>query len=86
MADLLPPLAAAKIDAKTKVDEKVDYSNLPCPVSYDELNREAISLVLLITDLVFLLDIFFLELIALFSSWIAQTDLCGFNCIVLSSL
>ena len=42
MADLLPPLAAAQIDAKTKVDEKVDYSNLPCPVSYDELNREAI--------------------------------------------
>ncbi|KAF3548467.1 hypothetical protein DY000_02004624 [Brassica cretica] len=85
MADLLPPLAAAQIDAKSKVDEKVDYSNLPCPVSYDELNREAISLVLLITDLVFLLDIFFLELIALFSSWIAQTDLRGFNCIVLSS-
>ncbi|EOA31005.1 hypothetical protein CARUB_v10014148mg [Capsella rubella] len=41
MADLLPPLTAAQVDAKTKVDEKVDYSNLPCPVPYEELHREA---------------------------------------------
>ncbi|VVA98305.1 unnamed protein product [Arabis nemorensis] len=41
MADLFPPLAAAQVDAKSKVDEKVDYSNLPCPVPYEELHREA---------------------------------------------
>lgn len=48
MADLLPPLGTAQTDGKTKVDEKVDYSNLPCPVPYEELHREAISLVFLI--------------------------------------
>jgi mitochondrial import receptor subunit TOM40 len=42
MADLLPPLTAAQVDAKTKVDEKVDYSNLPSPVPYEELHREAL--------------------------------------------
>ncbi|XP_010508334.1 PREDICTED: mitochondrial import receptor subunit TOM40-1 [Camelina sativa] len=41
MADLLPPLTAAQVDDKTKVDEKVDYSNLPSPVPYEELHREA---------------------------------------------
>ncbi|KAF3602791.1 hypothetical protein F2Q69_00037828 [Brassica cretica] len=42
MADLVPPLVTAQIDGKQpKVDEKVDYSNLPCPVPYDELHREA---------------------------------------------
>ncbi|CAN7047342.1 unnamed protein product [Brassica oleracea var. botrytis] len=41
MADLFPPLVTAQIDDKPKVDEKVDYSNLPCPVPYDELHREA---------------------------------------------
>lgn len=43
MADLFPPLVTAQIDDKPKVDEKVDYSNLPCPVPYDELHREAYS-------------------------------------------
>ncbi|KFK39326.1 hypothetical protein AALP_AA3G230100 [Arabis alpina] len=38
MADLFPP---AQVDAKIKVDEKADYSNLPCPVPYEELHREA---------------------------------------------
>lgn len=64
MADLLPPLGTAQIDGKTKVDEKVDYSNLPCPVPYEELHREAISLVFLIH---YRSCLFFLELIALFS-------------------
>ncbi|KAF8068474.1 hypothetical protein N665_1149s0011 [Sinapis alba] len=41
MADLFPPLVTAQVDAKNKVDEKVDYSNLPCPVPYEELHREA---------------------------------------------
>ncbi|KAF8054025.1 hypothetical protein N665_1355s0008 [Sinapis alba] len=41
MADLFPPLVTAQIDDKPKVDEKVDYSNLPCPVPYEELHREA---------------------------------------------
>lgn len=49
MADLVPPLVTAQIDGKQpKVDEKVDYSNLPCPVPYDELHREAYSSVSLI--------------------------------------
>ncbi|CAE5967907.1 unnamed protein product [Arabidopsis arenosa] len=42
MADIFPPLTAAQVDAKIKVDEKVDYSNLPCPVPYEELHREAL--------------------------------------------
>ncbi|ESQ47882.1 hypothetical protein EUTSA_v10021197mg [Eutrema salsugineum] len=41
MADLLPPLVTAEVDAKAKFDEKVDYANLPCPVPYEELHREA---------------------------------------------
>ncbi|KAJ0232185.1 Mitochondrial import receptor subunit TOM40-1 [Hirschfeldia incana] len=41
MADLFPPLATSQADAKTKFDEKVDYSNLPCPVPYEEVHREA---------------------------------------------
>ncbi|KAJ0264531.1 Mitochondrial import receptor subunit TOM40-1 [Hirschfeldia incana] len=41
MADLFPPLVTAQIDDKPKADEKVDYSNLPCPVPYEELHREA---------------------------------------------
>ncbi|KAJ4873446.1 Mitochondrial import receptor subunit TOM40-1 [Raphanus sativus] len=41
MADVFPPLVTSQIDAKTKVEEKVDYSNLPCPVPYEEVHREA---------------------------------------------
>ncbi|CAH8255174.1 unnamed protein product [Arabidopsis lyrata] len=36
-----PPIYTAQVDAKTKLDEKVDYSNLPCPVVYEEIHREA---------------------------------------------
>lgn len=43
MTDLFPPLATSQIDAKTKVEEKVDYSNLPYPVPYEEVHREAYS-------------------------------------------
>ncbi|XP_023645944.1 mitochondrial import receptor subunit TOM40-1-like [Capsella rubella] len=35
MADLVPP------STRGQVDEKVDYSNLPCPVGYDEVSSEA---------------------------------------------
>lgn len=38
-----PPVYTAQVDAKTKLDEKVDYSNLPCPVVYEEIHREAHS-------------------------------------------
>ncbi|KAL9309225.1 putative mitochondrial import receptor subunit TOM40-2 [Arabidopsis thaliana] len=41
MEGFSPPINTAQVDAKTKLDEKVDYSNLPCPVLYEELNREA---------------------------------------------
>ncbi|KAL1192620.1 putative mitochondrial import receptor subunit TOM40-2 [Cardamine amara subsp. amara] len=41
MAGLSPPIWTPQDDAKTKVDEKVDYSKLPCPVIYEELHREA---------------------------------------------
>jgi len=43
MEGFSPPINTAQVDAKTKLDEKVDYSNLPCPVLYEELNREATS-------------------------------------------
>jgi len=46
MEGFSPPINTAQVDAKTKLDEKVDYSNLPCPVLYEELNREATSSVL----------------------------------------
>ncbi|EOA36488.1 hypothetical protein CARUB_v10011140mg [Capsella rubella] len=36
-----PPIYMAQVNAKTKVDEKVDYSNLPCPIIYEEVHREA---------------------------------------------
>ncbi|CAN8270312.1 unnamed protein product [Cochlearia groenlandica] len=42
MADLLSPLGVSQVDSKIKADEKVDYSNLPCPVPYEELHREAL--------------------------------------------
>ncbi|CAA7036442.1 unnamed protein product [Microthlaspi erraticum] len=41
MADLLSPLGTPLVDAKSKSDEKVDYSNLPCPIPYEEIHREA---------------------------------------------
>lgn len=38
MASLVPPAATPK------PTEKVDYMNLPCPIPYEEIHREAISL------------------------------------------
>lgn len=38
MATMVPPIPTA--DDK-KVDQKVDYSNLPCPIPFEELHREA---------------------------------------------
>lgn len=46
MAGFPPPIYPAQFDAKTKLDEKVDYSKLPCPVPYEDLHREAYSSVL----------------------------------------
>lgn len=38
MASLVPPAATPK------PTEKVDYMNLPCPIPYEEIHREALSL------------------------------------------
>lgn len=39
LAGILPP----KPDGDDKKEEKVDYLNLPCPVPYEEIQREALS-------------------------------------------
>ncbi|CAL0313803.1 unnamed protein product [Lupinus luteus] len=39
MATIVPPIPTTE-DQK-KVDEKVDYFNLPCPIPFEELHREA---------------------------------------------
>ncbi|XP_010500600.1 PREDICTED: probable mitochondrial import receptor subunit TOM40-2 [Camelina sativa] len=41
MAGFQPPIYTPQVDVKTKIGEKVDYSNLPCPLIYEELHREA---------------------------------------------
>ena len=38
---MIPPPPPA---TDTKVDERVDYFNLPCPIPFEELHREAMSL------------------------------------------
>lgn len=46
MATIAPPIpvpAAADTSTKIKVEEKVDYLNLPCPIPYEEVHREALS-------------------------------------------
>ena len=51
MAGLAPPTAATAtaapyplpIPPKKTEDEKVDYLNLPCPIPYEEIHREAFS-------------------------------------------
>ncbi|KAH9707378.1 mitochondrial import receptor subunit TOM40 [Citrus sinensis] len=45
MAGLVPPGTTVKPDASTakpKEEEKVDYMNLPCPIPYEEIHREAL--------------------------------------------
>ena len=39
LAGILPP----RPDGEEKKEEKVDYLNLPCPVPYEEIQREAFS-------------------------------------------
>ncbi|VFR00481.1 unnamed protein product [Cuscuta campestris] len=43
MAAFVPPPAATTppADSKPAVPEKVDYMNLPCPIPYEEIHREA---------------------------------------------
>ena len=46
MAGLPPPLAGVPpMPTKDipKPDERVEYSNLPCPIPYEEIHREALS-------------------------------------------
>lgn len=42
MATLVPPPPAAAA-AETIKPEKVDYMDLPCPIPYEEIHREALS-------------------------------------------
>jgi mitochondrial import receptor subunit TOM40 len=42
MATMVPPIPTT--DEKKIHDVKVDYSNLPCPIPFEELHREAMSL------------------------------------------
>lgn len=49
MAGVVPPetakaaAAAAAPAAEQAAPEKVDYLNLPCPIPYEEIHREAMS-------------------------------------------
>ena len=43
LAVALPPKTD---EAKEKMPEKVDYLNLPCPVPFEEIQREALSEIL----------------------------------------
>lgn len=43
MAGLVPPPPPPAPPAPTKPDEKVDYFDLPCPIPYEEIHREALS-------------------------------------------
>lgn len=43
-----------------KEEEKVDYLNLPCPIPYEEIHREALSLSLFLSvSLSFIFFFFF---------------------------
>ncbi|WZZ64182.1 hypothetical protein YC2023_075552 [Brassica napus] len=41
MAGFAPPNVTAQFHSKTKIEEKVDYSNLPCPKPYEDIHLEA---------------------------------------------
>ncbi|KFK35932.1 hypothetical protein AALP_AA4G055300 [Arabis alpina] len=41
MEGFAPPYSMPQFDTKTKIEEKVDYRNLPCPHPYEEIHREA---------------------------------------------
>ncbi|XP_052185306.1 mitochondrial import receptor subunit TOM40-1-like [Diospyros lotus] len=42
MATLVPPAAATPPASTPTVAEEVDYRNLPCPIPYEEIHREAL--------------------------------------------
>ncbi|CAN4102185.1 unnamed protein product [Withania somnifera] len=42
MATLIPPQAESKSPEASVESEKIDYLNLPCPISYEEIHREAL--------------------------------------------
>ncbi|CAL5333890.1 unnamed protein product [Camellia sinensis] len=42
MATLVPPTATTTTPPAVIPPEKVDYLNLPCPIPYEEINREAL--------------------------------------------
>lgn len=70
MAGLVPPGATpdASKPAHSKADEKTDYMNLPCPIPYEELHREALSYSSLLTSFsiwVFLFILFFIDFLTI---------------------
>lgn len=94
MAGLVPPGTTVKPDASTakpKEEEKVDYMNLPCPIPYEEIHREALSLYLYhlysyftrhynnSTELY--VNFFFLFCLSLVFDFVSEgfTCFCGFN-------
>jgi mitochondrial import receptor subunit TOM40 len=59
MAGLVPPTTSTSTTPQQvkKEEEKVDYFNLPCPIPYEEIHREAFSLSL---------SLFFFQIFMLF--------------------
>ncbi|KAF8389583.1 hypothetical protein HHK36_024099 [Tetracentron sinense] len=41
MAEVVPSSTHAK-ESETKIEERIDYLNLPCPIPYEEIHREAL--------------------------------------------
>ena len=73
MATLIPPPPSpppATDEPKTKEDEKVNYLDLPCPIPYEEIHREALS-----QSLSLAFSIFFLLLMQFADTRIAVTVL-----------
>lgn len=45
MAGVVPPGTTTQSEGPTPTkEERVDYMNLPCPIPYEEIHREAFSL------------------------------------------
>ena len=62
LAVALPPKAD---EAKEKQPEKVDYLNLPCPVPFEEIQREALSELLDLFSFLFVRFVFMVFVVIL---------------------
>lgn len=52
LAVALPPPVDEKKDGVVDVNKRVDYLNLPCPVPFEEIQREALSMFFLVPDFI----------------------------------